>query len=124
MRIKYDDMLKEFGRVLFKKGFIQEDAYKSAKLYTENSLDGVYSNGVNRFPRTIEQIDKGYIDVKAKPILLDSHGSLERWDGQMGMGNLNAQLSMDRSIELAKESGIGLVALKNTNHWMRGGAYG
>lgn len=31
---------------------------------------------------------------------------------------------MDRAIELAKESGIGLVALKNTNHWMRGGAYG
>ena len=56
MRIKYDDMLKEFERVLLKKGFSQEDAYKSAKLYTENGLDGVYSHGVNRFPRTIEQI--------------------------------------------------------------------
>lgn len=124
MRIKYEDMLKEFQRVLIKKGFDEDDAYRSAKLYTENGLDGVYSHGVNRFPRTMEQIDKGYIDVKAKSVLLDSHGSLERWDGQMGMGNLNAQFSMDRAIELAKESGIGLVAIRNTNHWMRGGAYG
>lgn len=26
-------------------------------------------------------------------------------------------------MELAKEHGIGLVALRNTTHWMRGGAY-
>jgi 3-dehydro-L-gulonate 2-dehydrogenase len=30
----------------------------------------------------------------------------------------------DRSIKLADEFGIGCVALSNTNHWMRGGAYG
>ena len=117
-------MLKEFERVLLKKGFSERDAYESAKLYAENSLDGVYSHGINRFPRTVEQLDKGYIDVKAKPVLVDSHGGLERWEGQLGMGNLNAKASMARAIEIAKESGIGLVALRNTNHWMRGGAYG
>lgn len=31
---------------------------------------------------------------------------------------------MDRACELAKEYGIGLVALGNNNHWMRGGSYG
>lgn len=124
MRIKHEDMLKEFERILLKKGFSQADAYESAKLYTENCLDGVYSHGVNRFPRTLEQIDKGYIDVNAKPVLIDKHGALERWDGQFGMGNLNAKISMDRAIDIARESGIGLVALRNTNHWMRGGAYG
>ena len=31
---------------------------------------------------------------------------------------------MDRAVELAKEHGIGLVALGNNNHWMRGGSYG
>ena len=30
----------------------------------------------------------------------------------------------NRSINLADEFGIGCVALRNTNHWMRGGAYG
>src|SRR5207248_2285299 len=32
--------------------------------------------------------------------------------------------SMARAIALAREHGIGCVALANTNHWMRGGSYG
>ncbi len=31
---------------------------------------------------------------------------------------------MDRACALAKEYGIGIVALGNNNHWMRGGSYG
>jgi len=31
---------------------------------------------------------------------------------------------MQRAIDLAKQHGIGAVALANTNHWMRGGTYG
>ena len=36
----------------------------------------------------------------------------------------NATLAMARAIALAKEKGIGVVTLRNTNHWMRGGTYG
>ena len=51
-------------------------------------------------------------------------GSMEQWDGQLGPGNLNAWFCMNRAMALAQENGLGLVALRNTNHWMRGGAYG
>jgi 3-dehydro-L-gulonate 2-dehydrogenase len=51
-------------------------------------------------------------------------GAFEQWDGRFGPGNLNAARCMDRAIELARQNGIGCVALKETNHWMRGGAYG
>ena len=33
-------------------------------------------------------------------------------------------MAMDRACELAKQYGIGLMALGNNNHWMRGGSYG
>ncbi|NLY46323.1 MAG: 3-dehydro-L-gulonate 2-dehydrogenase [Tissierella sp.] len=124
MRIQYDDMLNEFKRILIKKGFSEQDAYLSSKLFTENSLNGVYTHGVNRFPRVIKYIDKGYIKVDKKAEKVDGFGSFERWDGNLGMGNINAKISMDRAIELAREFGIGIVALRNTNHWMRGGTYG
>ena len=52
-----------------------------------------------------------------------SFGAMERWDGHRDSA-LNARLAMARAIELAKKSGIGLVALGNNNHWMRGGTYG
>lgn len=31
---------------------------------------------------------------------------------------------MERACALAKENGVGIVALGNNNHWMRGGTYG
>ena len=36
---------------------------------------------------------------------------------------MNARLAMKRACELAQEYGVGLVALGNNNHWMRGGSY-
>lgn len=124
MRIKFEEMQNEFKRVLMKKGFNEKMADDAAKLFTETSCDGVYSHGVNRFPRVIEYIDKGYIDVAAVPTKIEGMGAFERWDGNLGLGNLNAQTCMDRAIELAKTHTIGCVAIKNTNHWMRGGTYG
>lgn len=124
MRIKFEEMKNEFKRVLMKKGFNEKMADDAAILFTETSCDGVYSHGVNRFPRVMEYIDKGYIDVTAIPTKVEGMGSFERWDGNLGLGNLNAKTCMDRAIELAKTHTIGCVAIKNTNHWMRGGSYG
>jgi 3-dehydro-L-gulonate 2-dehydrogenase len=60
----------------------------------------------------------------AEPTKGGAFGSLEQWNGNLGPGILNARFCMDRAITLANENGIGCVALKNTNHWMRAGAYG
>ena len=123
-RIAFSDLKAEFKRVLVKKGCRDDIAELSARLIAESSCDGVYSHGVNRFPRVVEYIDKGYIDVNATPTRVEGIGGLERWDGHLGLGNVNAKLAMDRAIELAREHGIGCVALRNTNHWLRGGTYG
>lgn len=123
-RTRFEELKAEFKRVLVKKGCDEATADLSAQLMTETSCDGVYSHGVNRFPRVIEYIEKGYIDLHAKPSKVASMGAFERWDGKLGLGNVNAKLSMDRAIELAREFGIGCVALGNTNHWLRGGSYG
>ena len=123
-RIKFEELKAEFKRVLVKMGCDEATSDLSAQLLTETSCDGAYSHGVNRFPRVIEYIEKGYIDLKAKPTKVEGMGAFERWDGNLGLGNVNAKLSMDRAIELAKEYGIGCVALGNTNHWLRGGSYG
>ena len=101
-----------------------EIADECAAIMVENSVNGVYSHGVNRFPRMISNIDQGYIKPDMRPTLVQSFGAFEKWDGNLGMGNTNARICMDRAIALAKQFGIGCVALKNTNHWMRGGQYG
>ena len=123
-RVSFEALKNEFKRVLVKKGCDEATADLSAQLMAETTCDGVYSHGVNRFPRVVEYIDKGYIKLNAKLTKVESLGAFERWDGHLGLGNVNAKLSMDRAIELARMHGIGGVGLANTNHWLRGGSYG
>ncbi len=124
MRVSYDTMYQEFVRVLLKRGFTKEKAELSAKLYADASRDGVYTHGLNRFPKFMTSIDKGCVNIQAEPVLKESFGFFERYDGQQGPGNLNAYVCMKRTIELAKKHTMGCVALSNTNHWMRPGNYG
>ncbi len=124
VRIPFDQLQSELARILQKKGFSAERAGLSARLFAETTRDGVYSHGVNRFPRFLEYLDKGYVVPEAAPVRTGALGAMEQWDGQQGPGNLNAWSCMERTIALAREHGMGGVALRNTNHWMRGGTYG
>ena len=124
VRISSDKMKSEFSRILLSLGFSDHKADKCAEIFTLNSLEGVYSHGVNRFPRFVKNIKEGHIKPGAVPSFVHRTGSLEQWNGNLGPGPLNASFATDRAMELAQENGIGLVALANTNHWMRGGTYG
>ena len=124
MRVAYETMLAEFERVLKKYGFTADRAHDAAEIFAQNSLAGVFSHGLNRFPVAVDYLKKGEIDPAAEAECVASFGSMERWDGHRGFGPLNAKRAMDRAVELAKQNGIGLVALGNNNHWMRGGTYG
>lgn len=124
MRIKYEELLKTFEEILISRGFSKEKANAAAEIFANNSLDGVYSHGVNRFPRVVSYLDKGEIDPNVTPTCEISFNGFQRWNGHRGFGPLNAKLAMDKACELASEYGIGIVALGNNNHWMRGGSYG
>lgn len=124
LRIPYGNLFDTLVRVLLKSGFEEQRARRCARLFAESSRDGVYSHGLNRFPLFVSMIRSGIIDIHAAPEFVSGSGSLERWDGKFGPGNLNAYSSMERAIALSRKHGIGCVALANTNHWMRGGSYG
>lgn len=124
LRVSYQDLSDALLRVLLKLEFEPGRARLCARLFADTSRDGVYSHGLNRFPRFVSMIRNRYVDVHAVPQLLAASGPMERWDGNIGPGNLNAFHSMERAIALAREHTMGCVALANTNHWMRGGSYG
>ncbi|SDJ78808.1 3-dehydro-L-gulonate 2-dehydrogenase [Pedobacter sp. ok626] len=124
MRVSFEELQEEFKRVLLKLSFPNETADTCATIFASNSRDGIYSHGLNRFPVFVRHIQEGVVKPNAVPTLLDKNGAIERWDGNFAPGMANATHSMNRAIELAKENGIGCVAIKNTTHWMRGGTYG
>lgn len=123
MRIPFEQMKAEIKRGMIKAGLTEEQANTCAQVHTESSRDGVYSHGLNRVPRFIDHVNKGWVDISATPTLLKICGCMENYDGNMGIGILNAKFAMNRAMELAKENNIGIIALRNTTHWMRGGTY-
>jgi 3-dehydro-L-gulonate 2-dehydrogenase len=128
LRVAYDDLYQALHRGMLHLGLQGERAALCARLFADTTCDGVYTHGLDRFPRFAEMVANGCIDVDAEPTRAADASSppiaIERWNGNLGPGNLNAHACMHRAISLARKFGLGCVALANTNHWMRGGSYG
>ena len=122
--IPADEMRSAFTSILLKTGFTEAKAKQCAEIFTTSSTDGVYTHGVNRFATFVNYAKSGYVNPAAEPILKNKLGAIEQWDGDLGPGPLNAVFATERAMQISDEFGLGCVALRNTNHWMRGGSYG
>ena len=124
IRLPADEMKSLFASILLKHGFTEEKAFQCAEVFTSNSIDGVSTHGVNRFPVFVQYIKERLVNKDAEPTLQSAFNGIEQWNGNLGPGVLNAIYATERAIQLSQQYGIGCVALANTNHWMRGGYYG
>ena len=118
------EMQQRFASILLQHQFSKEKAEACAAIFTANSVDGIYTHGVNRFSFFVQMVKEGAVRPNSEPFLVHGTPALEQWDGALAPGPLNATVATNRAVQLARNSGIGCVALANTNHWMRGGYYG
>ncbi len=124
MKLSFDELKKLLKHKLIKYSFSETDAELLSEIFTDNTFAGVESHGINRFAGFIQCVENGSVTTNVHPSLINSFGAFEQWDGNYGAGPLNALRMTDRGIELARENGIGGIALKNSNHWMRAGYFG
>jgi 3-dehydro-L-gulonate 2-dehydrogenase len=124
LRLPFRDIKVVLTEILSNHGFSLEKAERLAHVHTASSQDGVYSHGLNRFAHFIRMVREGYVVPGAEPSCFNSAGAIEQWDGNLGSGIWNATKCLHRAVALAGMHGIACVALRNTNHWMRGGTYG
>jgi len=122
--ISAQQMHERFESILLDLNFTKERANACAEIFTANSVDGIYTHGVNRFPVFVQYVKAGHVRPNAIPSLHHKFGGMEQWDGNQGPGPLNAVHATESTMQLARQYGIGCVALANTNHWIRGGTYG
>jgi 3-dehydro-L-gulonate 2-dehydrogenase len=124
MKLAAEEIVTCLHKILVRNGFSEDKSTLIANIFTDSTLDGYHSHGVNRFGEFIKNVKKGIVNPEVNPVLQESFGVMERYDGQAGAGPSNAAFCMDRAMNLAKKYTMGCVALRNTNHWMRGGSYG
>jgi 3-dehydro-L-gulonate 2-dehydrogenase len=124
MRMMFDEIHKVLKQALVIRNTPEPAADEVARVMTENSRDGVYTHGINRFARLLHNIDEGVTLPRSVAERVSGLGGYEIWDGNLGFGIVNALVCTNRAIELAKTCGVSCISIRNTNHWLRGGTYG
>lgn len=123
-RIPFETVQRIVFQALVNAGMDEADAHTCARIHAESSRDGVYSHGLNRVARFVEYLRRDWVDPAGKPTIVRKLGAIEIYEGNQGPGILNALFATDRAMAIAAGQGVGIVTLRNTNHWMRGGSYG
>ena len=63
------EMQERFTGILLKEGFTQDRALQCAEIFTSNSVDGIYTHGVNRFPRFVQYVKEGFVKVRCNAFI-------------------------------------------------------
>ena len=80
------------------------------------SLRGTDSHGVARVPIYVERLRGGIINNRPRPSVVRRDGAVAVVDGDHGPGQVASVLATDLSIELAREHGVGVVAVRRSGH--------
>lgn len=110
--------LKEFCSAELQK---MEIPPKDADLITESlvqaNLWGVDSHGVARLAIYVKRLRKKLVNPKPKITILQETPAMALVDGDNGSGQVVAARAMELAIAKARESGVGLVGIRNSNHF-------
>lgn len=89
----------------------------------EANLRGHDSHGIGMLPQYIQNVRKGTLRPNQHIKILSDRGSILSIDGQWGYGQTIGTEAMAAGIEKARETGLALVALRNSHHLGRIGTW-
>lgn len=124
MKLIQIEALRRFCEEVFTRlGFKREDSIIISDVLLLSDLFSIESHGINRMGMMYQQIKRGYIDPNAQPAIIMETPVSAVIDGKQGMGQLVSSFAMKVAISKAKVSGIGLVTVRNSNHYGIAGYY-
>lgn len=124
INVPHDQLRASGARVLAVAGASHDDARTVADHLVDANLAGHDSHGIGMLPHYVRAIRGGVLDPKAHAAIEDRGGAVLAVDGRNGFGQVAARDAMVAGMARARETGVALVALRNSFHIGRVGAYG
>jgi LDH2 family malate/lactate/ureidoglycolate dehydrogenase len=116
--------LKDFVvEVLEKLGISSEDARITAEILVTTDMRGTRTHGVRLLKWYVNQVQRGGVNLNARMEILRSGPTWALIDGQAGLGEVTAYKSMKLAMAKAKENVVGVVGVRNSNHFGAAGYY-
>ncbi len=104
-------------------GVEEAAAARGADVLIASDIRGVGSHGLPRLIMYERDIVNGTVNPKPNVRIVNETASTANFDCDFGCGITVAPLVMEKAIEMAKKTGIGLAGAKNGNHFGIAGYY-
>lgn len=123
LRLPVDRARAFVERVFGSYGFNTEESARITDVLLAADLNGIESHGVQRLVRYDQEIQWGWVDTHAVPEIMRETPVSAVIDAHDAMGQLASISAMELAIRKAKTSGIGMVQVRNSNHYGIAGYY-
>jgi len=119
----YENLKKFCTDAFLKFGFDKAQSDIIVDVLLTSDLYGIESHGMQRLVRYHKGIEKGLIKVGAEPEVVFETPVSAVIEGNDGMGQLLGHKAMTMAIEKAKQTGMAIVTVRNSNHYGIAGYY-
>ncbi|MDR3121634.1 MAG: Ldh family oxidoreductase [Clostridiales bacterium] len=121
--LPYDRLYRFCLDVFAQYGFSAVDCETITDVLLCADLFGIESHGVQRLIRYHNEINSGVVNRSAAPRIISETPVSAVIDADKAMGQVISRRAMETAITKAKASGIGMVAVRNSNHYGIAGYY-
>ena len=117
IRVPLDSLRKTTEEIFMKCGVSKDDAKLGTDALMFADSRGIDTHGVSNMLRTyVSSYNSGAFNPTPKNSILNSTASTAIIDGDNGLGLMTAPFGMNIAIQKAKETGVGIVTIRNSNH--------
>lgn len=111
------------ARVLASAGVPADEAAVTARVLVAADLRGIASHGVARLGRYLAGLKAGYIRPGIAFDVQRPAPAIATIDARNGIGQVAGEQAMDLALEMARDQGVGLVTVRESNHYGIAGYY-
>lgn len=119
----FDKVQQQIHNVLRAWNMPEETAAITAQLMMQTDLLGIDSHGLSMLPSYEEKINAGTLNIGAVAQVVQDGPSYALLDGQGGLGHPVSAKAMEMAIGKARQTGLGLVCVRNSHHFGAAGIY-
>lgn len=116
MLIAIEDIRRTTTAALTAAGVSAGNTATLTRALLEAELRGLPSHGLLRLPRVIERLHNGVLDGETKGTHVWRSSSFLQVDGMRGIGQVVAEHALAKVSAKARETGIAIAAISNSNH--------
>ena len=108
---------------LEKVGVPHDEAKLVAESLVQTSVWGIDSHGVLRLTHYLRRMTIGSVKAASTPVVMRTGPVTAQVHGEDGLGIIHATLAMEEAIDMAKQSGVGVVGVGHSSHCGAVGLY-